>query len=51
MCAFLILGHQAAIAGWLVRFHDDGVWLTAVLITDAAAVGRALLRCEEIAFG
>lgn len=27
-CAFLILGHQVAIAGWLVRFHESGWALT-----------------------
>lgn len=31
LCAFLILGHQVAIAGWLVRFHEHGWWWTAAL--------------------
>lgn len=33
-----------------VLVEQNGVWLTAVLIPDDAAAGRALKRCEEIAF-
>ena len=34
-----------------VLIEQNGVWLTAVLITDADAVARALTRCEQLAFG
>ena len=30
--------------------EQNGVWLTAILITDLDAVERALARCEQIAF-
>ncbi len=30
---------------------QNGVWLTAVLIDDADSVDRAIIRCEELAFG
>lgn len=31
--------------------EQNGVWLTAILITDADAVERALIRCDQIALG
>ncbi len=34
-----------------ILVEQNGVWLTAVLISDQAAVDRALARCEAIAFG
>ena len=34
-----------------ILIEQNGVWLTAILITDAAAVDRALDRCDQIAFG
>lgn len=30
--------------------EQNGVWLTAILVTDLDAVERALLRCEQVAF-
>ena len=33
-----------------ILIEQNGVWLTAILITDVDAVERALARCEEIAF-
>lgn len=33
-----------------VLIEQNGVWLTAVLISDAEAVSRALARCEALAF-
>ena len=30
---------------------QNGVWLTAILIDDGEAVGRAVARCEDLAFG
>lgn len=33
-----------------ILIEQNGVWLTAILITDADAVARARQRCERIAF-
>mgnify|MGYP001818700750 CR=1 FL=1 len=34
-----------------VLIEQNGVWLTAVLVPDAAAVARAIERCERLALG
>ena len=34
-----------------ILIEQNGVWLTAILIADSEAVTRALMRCEDIAFG
>lgn len=33
-----------------ILIEQNGVWLTAILITDEAAVARAIARCDELAF-
>jgi len=33
-----------------ILIEQNGVWLTAILITDRDAVDRAILRCNELAF-
>lgn len=34
-----------------ILIEQNGVWLTAILISDSAAISRAVARCEDIAFG
>lgn len=34
-----------------VLIEQNGVWLTAILVTDESAIERALDRCEQLAFG
>lgn len=34
-----------------ILIEQNGVWLTAILITDQEAIDRAIARCEELAFG
>lgn len=41
---------RAAVRAVDILIVQNGVWLTAILITDDDAVGRALERCERIAF-
>lgn len=42
---------EAAARSADILIEQNGVWLTAILVFDAAAIERALARCEAIAFG
>ncbi len=41
---------EAAARSADILIEQNGVWLTAILVFDAAAIERALARCEAIAF-